>query len=368
MPWYKFAVPGSGWNIPSGGVPSPQTPYLVRWLDYRGNVVRQQYAAAGQTFSNPAAPVFAGLTFSSWCGSSALVTENRDIIGVWTPTDSKAHVFIEASSLAGLTPTIKVNKSDTSTLLIEWGDGTTSTSTASGNVTIVKDEPYVAGSYEIKKSISVGTGTFTGGYGSNGNPMVAGVAVTEVWFRGSTAAISDYALNGTAFRTMKYVTGMSGVLTIGANAFQSCYALISVSMPSATSIGATAFHSCYALVVFMPSATSIGSAAFQFCYSSLVSASMPSATSIGTNAFQYCRLLQSATLGPNCTLIDTLAFDSVRNLISLRVEATSPPTLASVATLADYDPRMLIYVPTASVEAYKAATNWSSLAARIVGY
>lgn len=311
-------------DIPSGGVPSPQTPYLVRWLDYKGNVVRQQYAAAGQSFSNPAAPIFSGLDFWGWSGSSANIQSDIDIVGVWTPTDGKRTLFVEASALVGLTPVLKVVKSDTSTLTVDWGDGTTSTSSASGNVTITKDAPYVAGSYQIKTYISSGDGTFSGGHGTSGNPMLAGVAVTEYWAAPDVVSVAAYAFNGTSFRTMAYATGFSACTSFGANAAQACYSLVSLSLPACTSFGAY--------------------------------------------AAQYCRNLTDMLIGPNCTAIDALCLDSCRELRTLRVEATIPPTLASAASIADFDPRMLIYVPSASVAAYRAATNWSAFAARIVGY
>ena len=346
MPWYEFAVPGAGWNIPSGGVPSPQTPYLVRWLDYKGNVVRQQYAAAGQSFSNPAAPIFSGLDFWGWSGSPALITSDIDIVGVWTPTDGKRTLSVEASALVGLTPVLKVVKSDTSTLTVDWGDGTTSTSSAAGNVTITKDTPYVAGSYQIKPYISSGAGTFSGGHGTSGNPMLAGVAVTEYWATPDVISVAAYALNGTEFRTMAYATGFSACTSFRGYAALNCYSLVSLSLPACTSFGGYAALNCY----------------------SLVSLSLPACTSFGANAVQSCRNLTNVRIGPNCTAMDALCLDGSRKLRTLRVEATIPPTLASVASIADFDPRMLIYVPSASVAAYKAATNWSAFESRIVGY
>ena len=358
--WYP-----QGPKIP---VTSGSGPYLVRWVDYKGNVLKSQFATAGQTLSAPTPPAFSGLTWSDWSGSSVNIQSDIDIIGVWTPTDGKRTLFVEASALVGLTPVLKVVKSDTSTLTVDWGDGTTSESSASGAVTITKDTPYVAGSYQIKPYISSGAGTFSGGHGTNVTPMLAGVAVTEYWATPDVTEVAEYAFNGTAFQTMAYATGFVAATSIGAYALQSCYALVSFSAPSATSIGARALQYCHALVSFSASsAKSIGANALQYCHA-LVSFSAPSATSIGANALQGCQCVTSFTIGPGCTLIDAAAISSLRNLRTLTIQAAIPPTLASVASIADFDPRMLIYVPSASVAAYQAETNWSTFAARIVGY
>ena len=153
MPWYAQGdsqAPASG-------------KFRIQFLDVDGTVLLQRYVDEGWSVAPPTSPVRAGLTFVGWSEPALLVTRDMDIVANYSVDDGKAHVLVEASSLAGLTPTLKLNKSDTSTLLVEWGDGTTSTTSASGNVTIVKDAAYAPGSYDIKKSIPVGTGTFTGG-------------------------------------------------------------------------------------------------------------------------------------------------------------------------------------------------------------
>lgn len=68
----------------------------------------------------------------------------------------------------------------------------------------------------------------------------------------------------------------------------------------------------------------------------------------------------TVVLGANVTSIGTYAFD-MATINALICNATTPPTLAS----AFGSGVTAIYVPDASVDTYKAATNWSSSASKI---
>ena len=136
----------------------------------------------------------------------------------------------------------------------------------------------------------------------------------------------------------------SSVTSIGDSAFRNCSNLTTVDFPVATSIGSSAFYSCSSLTtVDFPVATSIGSYAFYSCRS-LTTADFPVATSIGTYAFNSCRVLKSLLLRGNnvCTLSSTNAFNST-------------PIKSGTG---------YIYVPSALIEQYKAATNWSTYSAQ----
>ena len=163
------------------------------------------------------------------------------------------------------------------------------------------------------------------------------------------------------------VTIPSNVTSIGSWAFGRCSGLTSVTIPSGiTSIGEGTFQYCTSLTsITIPSGvTSIGQWAFGNC-SGLTSVTIPnSVTSIGKGAFQYCESLTSITIPSGITSIGNNAFYGCNDLTSITCLATTPPTLDSYMAFenTNYCP---IYVPTASVEAYKSATNWSNLASRI---
>ena len=190
----------------------------------------------------------------------------------------------------------------------------------------------------------------------------------------------------------------NNVTTIGSSAFSNCSGLTSVTIPSGvTSIG-RAFGSCANLesivvnnsnttydsrnncnaiietatntlingcknTIIPEGITSIGQAAFLEC-SGLTSITIPnSVTSIGDGAFNGCRGLTSINIPSGVTTIGDSAFNLCSYLTSITVEATTPPTLGSSTFLNTNN--CPIYVPAASVETYKAASNWSYYASRI---
>ena len=86
-------------------------------------------------------------------------------------------------------------------------------------------------------------------------------------------------------------------------------------------------------------------------------------TSIGFCAFYSCTNLTSVTIHENVTEIGNAAFLRCTNLTSVTVLATTPPVLGSASN--PFSGSYPIYVPAASVETYKTATGWTSLASRI---
>ena len=96
----------------------------------------------------------------------------------------------------------------------------------------------------------------------------------------------------------------------------------------------------------------------------LTSITIPSGvTSIGKGAFYDCFKLTSLTIPSGVISIGQEAFYNCYGLRSITIEATTPPTLGNRAF--DSTSGCPIYVPAASVDAYKAETNWSAYSSRI---
>ena len=133
-----------------------------------------------------------------------------------------------------------------------------------------------------------------------------------------------------------------------------------------TSIGQYALNGCSSLAsrTIPEGVTLIENGAFANC-SSLASITIPEgATRIGENAFNYCDSLTSAMIPESMANIQYMCFNGCNRLASITVRATIPPILA-YGVFQGTSQSLIIYVPAASVDTYKAATNWSTYASKI---
>ncbi len=155
------------------------------------------------------------------------------------------------------------------------------------------------------------------------------------------------------------ITIPNSVTSIGNSAFDYCSSLASVTIGnSVTNIGDWTFHSCSALtsVTIPNSVTSIGNGAFDDC-SALSSVTIPnSVTSIGNSAFYYCSSLASVTIGNSVTSIGDWAFYGCSALSYIRSEAATPPIFGNQCF--EYTNFQLVFVPAGTATAY--ANAWGN--------
>lgn len=88
-------------------------------------------------------------------------------------------------------------------------------------------------------------------------------------------------------------------------------------------------------------------------------------TEIGEDCVGHCETITSLTIGSGVTTIGISAFCDEMNLASITIKATTPPTLDDVEAGVFGGSDCPIYVPSASVDAYKSASSWSRYASRI---
>ena len=176
-----------------------------------------------------------------------------------------------------------------------------------------------------------------------------------------------------AFKTnelLEYIKMPNSVTSIGNGAFSYCSSLISVTIPdSVTSIGGYAFYGCSSLIsVTIPdSVTSIGEYTFYDC-TSLTSVTLGnSITVIGMYSFNNCSSLIDITIPESVTSIGKYLFSDCTSLKSVYCKPSTPPIGDSSMFYNNASGRK-IYVPRASVNAYKSASYWSSYNSYIVGY
>ena len=126
------------------------------------------------------------------------------------------------------------------------------------------------------------------------------------------------------------------------------------------------------VITFDGEVTTIGSSAFYAC--DITSVMIPnSVTTIGSSAFQHC-WLTSVTIPESVTEIGNSAFEYCPSLTSVYCKAITPPSFGdSMFGYYDYDEgeycdelNGCIYVPSASVNAYRNARGWGIY--NIVGY
>lgn len=89
-------------------------------------------------------------------------------------------------------------------------------------------------------------------------------------------------------------------------------------------------------------------------------------TSIGAWSFMGCRSLTAITIPSGVTSVNQCAFAYCSGLTSVTVEATTPPSAGGTLFL-NGNANLVIYVPSASVNAYKTANGWSTYASKIQG-
>ncbi|MBR1687546.1 MAG: leucine-rich repeat domain-containing protein [Prevotella sp.] len=188
----------------------------------------------------------------------------------------------------------------------------------------------------------------------------------------------------------------NSVTSFGDDAFSGCYSLTSVTIGSSvTSIGWAAFYECYSLtsvnisdiaawcsidfddyanplhyahhlyvnnveikdLVIPNSVTSIGESAFSGC-SRLTSVTIPnSVTSIGRDAFSQCSSLTSVTIPNSVTSIGESAFSDCDIPIVISLIENPFDISSSVFTLNTFK-NATLYVPTGTIEKYKATGGW----------
>lgn len=186
---------------------------------------------------------------------------------------------------------------------------------------------------------------------------------TLTHLKSNSTKLRQYVLRGAS--TLVSVD-LPYVKSVEANALYGV-GLTELSLPSCTSIAGTTVSYCNSLVkINLPVCTSLGTYAFRD-NKVLSDVSMPALKTLSQNAFYNCDSLKKISL-PSVTVIQAYAFNGSGNFETLILGASSVATLANtnvfsgtkIASGTGY-----IYVPSALVESYKAASNWSTYAAQI---
>lgn len=197
----------------------------------------------------------------------------------------------------------------------------------------------------------------------------------EVVLPNTIKTIGTHTFNGySALETITIEEGASGI-SVGAGAFQGLSSLVNfnVDLGAFVSIGAGAFSGISLLnEVIFPNVTTIYHQAFR--ESSISKIKLPSIETMAEaknydGIFSSCPNLVLIDIGANCTTIGYQSFGryvgtSGKNL-TVVVRAATPPSLGGPLFGNINATFSALYVPDASVDAYKEATNWSQYQSRI---
>lgn len=155
-------------------------------------------------------------------------------------------------------------------------------------------------------------------------------------------------------------------LNITNSAFSSCYFNNVILPKNCTIRGSKSFEWSSASTLSFGSGTQILdgddiSNAFGFCNISNID--LNGVTQIGKYAFYNAKGFTSITVPSSVSSIEYAAFQNCSGLTSITVDRATPPTIS--LKVFDGTNNCPIYVPSESVDAYKAASGWSSYASRI---
>ena len=305
-------------NIPTGGGGFSATPKDVNFYDYDGTIVDSYTAAEFAALSAmPANPSHTGLTAQGWNWSLAnakiyVAKYGKLNIGqMYVTTSGDTEIDIQLG-VSRNTPYLGCCPNGT--VEIDWGDGSahdTLTGTSTSTLQSIQHTyPDTGEMFTIRLHMESG----------------------ELGFAGDSSSGSQLLYNGTTMTTN------------GQHAYQNAVKEIR----------------CGSHV------TSIGTYAFRYCYS-LASVTIPDGvTNIGTYAFAYCYSLTSVTIPDGVTNIGNKAFQTCISLAHLIFEPTTPPTLANADAFNSIPPDLVVYVPAGTLSTYQAATNYSSIASKMV--
>ena len=336
----------------------PEGTHTVQFIDVDGTILKSQYVADGGSATPPANPTREKCQFVKWLNAYDNITRDTDVFALYKSSDGNSWYRVKANANGRMNLTIRCDTA--STVIIDWGDGSSDTATNRNSYTEFRHD--YAEEFDGWVKVSSEGNYRLGSIESDGNPCVIEVVVGDkVATIGPVAGqmfnlrsivipdtvkecegylfynclsllslvlpdgIKKISMNKALFMTdLRYVRLPETLTEIPANMLGYSYSLHSVVIPeSVTSIGANAFLGCGSLqsVVIPEGVTSIGNNAFQGC-ASLQSVVIPEGvTSIGKSAFQGCYSLHSVVISEGVTSIGDSAFRDCGGLQSIAIPA-----------------------------------------------
>jgi len=404
-------------EVSAAPAPPPSGDFVVRFFDIDGTILKEQFVDAGNDATAPTNPDFdpTYLTFAEWNQPFTNVQNDIDVGAIYDTIDGKTYLFVRITDTTGLTPSIRLQKPNTTLLTVDWGDSTTSTSSASGSVTLTKAANYAAiGDYVITID-SAATYSNVRNINYMNNDATYQEIVLRIYMGHNARVDRQFGLNMrflSRFSVNKeYTNGITDTshtrqlivncaniphinipkpeIDMEAVVFASgARSLRTISIPNNFFSTGNMFNGTTSLESVIMLANDIDNNCFNTSAVDKVILNN-SVTIIGISAFRNANRLRVLKI-PNSLI--TLSQDALRDMDSISVLefpdtlttvggnamagmgsmlefvflSTTPPTIVSTSFAGTtLRPITKIYVPDANVAAYKVATNWSAIASYI---
>lgn len=386
----------------------------INFWDYDGTLLYSWTLAELATKTElPPLPSHDGLICQGWNWTLQDIKDagrELDIGALYITDDGKTRIYVDVDTETWDDFVLNYWQSTRNVTTVDWGDGTTP-ETKNADSYIEHRHVYASsGSYVITMSVKEGT-TMKLGNGSKGRMLIA----------------KDDADSGRCAMLRRVEVG-ARVVGTDPECFRNCSRLESISLPQATKVYTyRSFEQCTQLRVLIAADMDEISQSFYKC-SNLRAIATPKGTTQRNNQiiantsirqinfdmtaayyaealervhikavngqvgnFSACRSLLYVTIPADATTFFAAAFsgdNALRRVTCLGDIASIPaqvfqrcyplrfvdfthcttvPTLANVNAFDQTHPQLEIRVPASLADAWKAATNWSSLADHIVG-
>lgn len=380
----------------TGGSVPPATSgdYKVTYINIDGEILKQQWVNSGQNATPPENPSYDSprLVFAGYNQTSTNITSDRLIGATYSTVDNKLYAKISPTKVSGLSPTLYLFKSDGSELTVDWGDGTQSKFTISGNFNTGAHTYAVSGDYWITIWISNGSGNYKLGNGTSNSTFLGSYGgvyrniLKAIYFGSNITSLLDYTFQD--YYSLSIISLSNSISSIGLYAISKNLSLKALILTSSiNTIAGYAFHSNYTLpyLSITDSVNSIGTYFIQYCYNNafvfipntnsnlgsftyynnyaLEKNNIPTSLTAIPDSFYYnCYSLPIVSIHSSVVSIAANAFYNCFSVLTYKIYATTPPALASTNAFTNINSICKIYVPDASLTAYKTATNWATYA------
>lgn len=215
--------------------------------------------------------------------------------------------------------------------------------TTNNSIKVKGDADLVSGN--IKKDVEIFgvTGSYEGGGGGiSVDDFILKNGITSLITDLASGTLRDYLFYGSTSLQSIEMPNYAG--SIPSNAFRSCTALTSVKLPKVTGTGGNAFQGCTALTALaLPGITGgMGTDTIRGC-TSLTAVDLNAPSTLGANFFNGNTVMTTLVLRKS----------SVVGLGNVNAFSSTP--------FASGGSGGTIYVPSALINSYKSASNWSTI-------